>query len=128
MLRREEELRLSPEVQARYAAVEVDGSDVDWMHVTEQVQRCVVREFGASLHQEAGAIHAMREAAQEGTGGFVPLYVRYQRARLGQLRVGDNAPDCSLATLHAEPTTLLSCTNVAEADDMPVCVVAGSYS
>jgi len=91
---------LSPEVQARYAAVEVDRSDIDWMHVTEQA----------------------------GTGGFVPLYVRYQRARLGELCVGDDAPDCSLATLDAQPTTLLNHTKAAEEEDMPRCLMAGSYS
>lgn len=119
---------MSPEVQARYAAVEVDRSDIDWMHVTEQLQRRVVREFGVSLHEEADATQAMREAAQAGTGGFVPLYVRYQRARLGELCVGDDAPDCSLATLDAQPTTLLNHTKAAEEEDMPVCLVAGSYS
>lgn len=45
MLRKEESMRLSKEVQARYAAAEVDGSDTDWMEVTVMLQRDVVRNL-----------------------------------------------------------------------------------
>lgn len=124
MLRREEELRLSEEVQAKYAAVEVDGSERDWMDVTEQLQRSVVREFGASHRTEAAALHAMRRGAANG-GGFTPLYVRFQRAREGDLRCGEQLRDCPLLGLDMEPTSLQ--TAVAQGKRVS-CVLAGSYS
>lgn len=124
MLRREEELRLSTEVQEHYAAVEVDSSEQDWMDVTVELQRRVVREFGASEHEEGAALAALREGALQCETGFTPLYVKYQRARRGDLAVGDAAVNCELLQLDGRGTTLLS--EVSEGQ--PTCVLAGSYS
>lgn len=125
MLRREEELRLSAEVQAQYAAVEVDSSERDWMDVTVELQRQVVREFGASEHEEGAALAALREGALR-CESFTPLYVKYQRARRGDLAVGDAAVDCELLKLDGRATTLLSEAN--DGEGRPTCVLAGSYS
>lgn len=125
MLRREEELRLSEEVQAEYAAVEVDGSDSDWMDVTDELQRAVAREFGATARTEAAALHAMRQAAANAIRGFTPLYVRFQRAREGDLTIGERLRDCPLLDLHMQPTTLHK---AVAAGKRVSCVLAGSYS
>lgn len=122
MLRREEELRLSAAVQERYAAVEIDSSDLDWMHVTEELQRQVVREFGATEDTEVEALMALRHGATKGR--YQSLYVRYQRARQGELLVGDRVPNCRLVDVEMKATSLHD-----EIDDQrPVCLLAGSYS
>lgn len=123
MLRREEELRLSEEVQEQYAAVEVDDSDLDWMHITDALQRRVVREFGATSENEGEALAALRRAARE-DHDFTPLYVRYQRARQGDLHAGSEVVECPLLKLDGTPTTLLSETATTSTS----CVLAGSYS
>ncbi|KAI7840526.1 hypothetical protein COHA_005825 [Chlorella ohadii] len=61
MLRREDELRLSAEVQEAYAAAEL-REDTDWMEVTEGLQRRVLREFGVPPHQEETALRHFRAA------------------------------------------------------------------
>jgi len=122
MLRREEELRLSAAIQERYATVEIDSSDLDWMHVTEELQRQVVREFGATEDTEVQALMVLRHGATRGP--YQPLYVRFQRARQGELRVGDRVPNCRLVDIEMKETSLHDEIN----NQKPVCLLAGSYS
>lgn len=120
---REEQLRLSPEVQAAYTAAEVDSSDSDWLLVTEELQRRVVREFGATDENEAATLCALRRAALDNEE-FVPLYVRFQRARLGQLRIGNAVADCELMKIDGGVTSLEN----ELRPESTTCVLAGSYS
>ncbi|PRW59105.1 iodothyronine deiodinase [Chlorella sorokiniana] len=88
MLRREDELRLSAEVQEAYAAAEL-REDTDWMEVTEGLQRRVLREFGVPPHQEETALRHFR-AAPHMHPELKPLaiYHRHQRSRQGPGLVG----------------------------------------
>ena len=96
MLRRENELRLSPSVQALYRAEHdvKDERENGWITVTEELQREVAREFGidpavgASLMQRAewifvGETDAIIELS---------LYRKFNRMENGALNVGDVAP------------------------------------
>lgn len=60
-LQREDALRLSSEVQQQYAAAEL-REDVDWMEVTDGLQRRVLREEGVAEEQLEVALRAMRGA------------------------------------------------------------------
>lgn len=62
VLSREDELRLSPETQVAYAAAEAHTSSIDWLEVTEGLQRRVLLEAGVDAHQMAAALAAMRSA------------------------------------------------------------------
>lgn len=127
MLKREQQLRLSPETQALYGQVEVDTSDKDWIDVTKQLQRRVVREFapGAmSAAKEQDGLEALRAAAQDPSVPFTPLYVQHQRARRGDLREGGFAPDCTVLTRQGRRCRLLE--TVGERP--PTALLAGSYS
>ncbi len=62
ILSREDELRLSSETQAAYEAAEAHTSSIDWLEVTEGLQRRVLREAGVADNQMAAALTAMRTA------------------------------------------------------------------
>ncbi len=58
-LQREDELRLSSEVQQQYAAAEL-REDIDWMEVTDGLQRRVLREAGVAEEHLERCLAAMR--------------------------------------------------------------------
>lgn len=101
MLQREHELRTCPETQAMYAAAET-SFDTDWMEETSKMQEQLVKDFGfnASPAQTARAVNELRRATWNHPGdaeiASIPLYVKYNRARRGTLRVGDVCPDVPL--------------------------------
>ena len=98
MLKRENELRLSQSVQKRFEEAERSGSKTDWIEVAEQIQLEVLREFNVSPK----ALHAYRCAAND---HGISLYVKYNRARKGDLEVGSKAPDVSLIYLGEDSNT-----------------------
>ena len=53
----------------------------------------------------------------------IPLYVKYNRARDGNLKEGDIAPNVPTFTLDGKPRQLLD-----GAEAKPVVIVGGSYS
>ncbi|KAK3250320.1 hypothetical protein CYMTET_40295 [Cymbomonas tetramitiformis] len=110
ILETENELRLSPAVQAAYAQAETDVSGCDWMDVTENLQRHVLREhFGVPLSDEARVLRAVRRCIHEYPElRAIPVYTRFQRARPGCLRAGDAVVDCGVTCLDGSPSTLLT--------------------
>lgn len=111
-LRREEELRLCDAQQDLFAQVEHRG-DLDWIDLADDLQERLVREFfGTTLtnavDSEAllqNALGVLRTAWQRYPNDpdfrTIPLYVRYNRARMGTLRPGDRLPD-NIALVHVE--------------------------
>jgi hypothetical protein len=132
MLRREAEMRKSPETQhAMEKAEESVGSE--WMDVVANVQRSVVQQFHseyASLKENGDddnistiSVHDLRLAALRHPE--IAFWVKFNRARQGTLRVGDEAPDVLLVQANSgEDTTLLNRTTKGK----PCVVVAGSLS
>ena len=130
LLRREEELRTSDATQAAYAAAEADGSQTDWLCVTDELQRRLLEEAAVPAERCAAALHVLRAASQlwprdpELAGPeAIALYVRHQRAARGTLISGAAAPPVPLFTLGGEPTSL-----AAACGDKPTLLVAGSWS
>lgn len=125
MLERENELRLSDDVQRKMAEAEESGMS-DWMRVAEQVQKQVAQEFGMS---EEKGLEALRTAAWRFSGDkellSIPVYIKYNRNRRGDLKEGDKAPDVTLQTLEGASVSLLSMT---PANHKPLIVFAGSYT
>ena len=119
LLHREEELRLSPAVQARFGAAERSGG-TDWLEVAEELQRELLIEFGVRPTQTN--LHLLRVAAARLK---VSLYVRHNRASRGDLNVGDRCPDVSLVSYPGGLASRLSSFSVV---GRPLIVLAGSFS
>jgi hypothetical protein len=117
MLQREEELRLSVAVQQRFTVAEASGHS-EWMDVAREVQEQVLSEFGYS-HM---LLHALRVVAQ--SHPTIPMYIRENRARAGELSVGDDAPNVQVVALDGSAKHVLDHSN----KDRPLVVIAGSYS
>ena len=129
-LRAEEEARWSEATQAAYGTAESDKSDADWLEVTDELQRRVLRGAGVSPPRLAAALFVMRAASQlfpdDAEVQQASLYVRYNRARPGNLRAGDALPDVPLYSLQPDckPTSL----RAACAGPVPTLLVAGSWT
>mmetsp|Transcript_7207 Transcript_7207/g.10496 ORF Transcript_7207/g.10496 Transcript_7207/m.10496 type:complete len:122 (+) Transcript_7207:1280-1645(+) len=121
MLKRENELRLSQDVQKRFEEAERSGSKTDWIEVATQVQLEVLREFNVA----ESSLHAYRCAANK---HGLSLYVKYNRAREGSLKVGAPSPDVSLISLEDDGTTRLQSLIDVQKADRPLVIVAGSIS
>lgn len=128
VLSREDELRLSPETQVAYSAAEEHTSSIDWLEVTEGLQRKVLLEAGVSSGQMAAALAAMRSAPYRHPA-LKPLciYHRHQRAYEGP-PVGSIVPELQLA-LPQQPSKrvrLLDC--FMSPRHQLLVLFAGSYS
>ena len=125
LLRRENEARRAPETQRRMEEAERSGAS-DWIEVATAVQRRVARESlpaGASEGNVDARVAAMRYAAQRHPE--ICHWVRFNRARVGDLREGDAAPDVRLWRLDDGAATSL----LADRDlSKPLVVVSGSLS
>ena len=103
VLRRENEARLSPETQARFAAVGEVGDG--WLEVVEALQREVAVACGLT---ERVGVAAMRNAERlldpihHAEIREISLYRKYNRCKDGDLNVGDAAPDVLVAGLGGE--------------------------
>eukprot|EP01087_Luapelamoeba_hula_P010647 TRINITY_DN2825_c0_g1_i1.p1 TRINITY_DN2825_c0_g1~~TRINITY_DN2825_c0_g1_i1.p1 ORF type:complete len:388 (-),score=61.11 TRINITY_DN2825_c0_g1_i1:631-1794(-) len=112
MLKREDELRLSPAVQARFADPSFDA-----IVIAAQVQAQVATEFGfvsPELHrlgidimQAAPALYPEHRADI----CRIPHYRKYNRSRRGDLEPGDTVPDAYLAHLSGAPVRLFEYLN-----------------
>lgn len=86
-----------------------------------QVQKEVVAEFNVPEK----ALHAYRCAANK---HCISLYVKYNRAREGELKVGDKAPNVSLISLEEYGTASLQSLLEIQQTDRPLVIVAGNIS
>ena len=125
MLHREVELRKAEETQQAFERAE-ESVDSEWMEVVSKLQYQVVAEFFDQCSEEEQAwlsVHELRLAAQRHPE--ICFWVEFNRARRGDLRVGDVAPDVSLVdALSGSETSLLRQTKQGK----PCVVVAGSLS
>lgn len=84
----EEEYRKSDDIMRKYAELERDESNVDWIQFTADfVQPQILRNHGIEVN--AFNLHKLRVAAQK-TDVF---WVKYNRARKGELVSGDPVPE-----------------------------------
>ena len=119
MLRREEELRFSSAVQSRFTIAE-NSSNSEWMDVANEVQLQVLFEF--NYVQTSKSLNELRLAAQ--SHPEISVYIRENRARQGQLSVGDIAPNVQVKSINNTQKNILDYSNA----DRPLVIIAGSYS
>eukprot|EP01088_Endostelium_zonatum_P015632 TRINITY_DN3934_c0_g1_i1.p1 TRINITY_DN3934_c0_g1~~TRINITY_DN3934_c0_g1_i1.p1 ORF type:complete len:450 (+),score=88.38 TRINITY_DN3934_c0_g1_i1:163-1512(+) len=129
MLRREDELRLSPATQAKFS-----DSNLDAILIAEDVQREVAKEFGYKDSEEdiTAGVEIIRAAPalypQNPEIKKIPHYLKYNRSKVGNLQAGDIVPNVPLSLLSARPTTLYSKLDAFGSESRPVVIVCGSYS
>ncbi|CAF1332586.1 unnamed protein product, partial [Adineta steineri] len=106
MLIRENELRISDEYQKRFHEAEQTSSSTSWLDVADELQREVIREF--HLDEEMNdALLCLRCATQIYPDlKDIPLYTKYNRARDGDLQVGDIAPNVPVIHLDEQENQL----------------------
>ena len=124
LLRREDAARRAPETQRLMEEAERRGAS-DWIEVATAVQRRVARESlppGASEGDVDARVTAVRYAAQRHPE--ICHWVRFNRARVGDLREGNVAPDVKLWHLDGAATSLLADRDLSK----PLVVVSGSLS
>ena len=86
---------MSPDIQEKYRIAEESDTE-DWLDVTDQLQRDILKENLVGDADIEGALVALRTATyvypQLAT---IPVYRKYQRAREGDLQEGCQAPQVS---------------------------------
>lgn len=125
MVLRENELRLSPHWQLKFQFAEA-SRDTDWLECVAALQLQVAREFG--LPDVIAGAHALRTARyihpDERFFQEVPIYVKYNRARSGPLRVGDEVESVPVVSLGGEVVSLWE----MGGDEEPLVLIGGSHS
>lgn len=129
LLMKEERMRLSQEVQNLLGSIE-NRTDIDWMDIIADLQTNLVRETigpDAAPEEIQHGLRILRSAQQlyENDDEFrsISLYVRHNRARIGDLRIGDRAIDINLLNMTGECVPLLS-----YHQNRPLLIIAGSYT
>lgn len=137
LLRREDELRRSPKYQKEMEAAE-ESANTEWMDVVSGIQNRVVAEANEDDKPEPiYTVEELREAASRHPD--IAHWVKFNRARQGDLKEGDEAPDMTMRNLDESETTLLQGPRKkakvesnedgdAKSKSKPTVVVAGSLS
>lgn len=119
-LRAEDALRTSPEGQRQFREAET-RDDADWLYVAAEMQQTALLRTG--LRPTSENLDLLRDAALRNPE--LARYVRHNRCRQGQLRLGDAAPNVAVLDLTGAATRLLP---TFEQSRRPVVILAGSYS
>jgi len=125
MLKREDELRLSPAIQEKFS-----NPDFDTIHVAEEVQKQVVSEFGfenmeetLSMIRSAPLLYPECPEVRK-----IPHYINFNRSKQGDLSVGDTIPNSKLAYVDGTPIDLYKYIDSYFYNNKPIIINAGSYT
>jgi len=125
MLKREDELRLSKEVQELFS-----NPGFDTIHVAAQVQERVVKEFGFKNIEET--VQMIRSAPllypECPEIRRIPHYIKFNRSQQGSLQCADTIPDARLSYLDGSPVSLHSYMSKLFDNKKPLVINAGSYT
>eukprot|EP00026_Physarum_polycephalum_P007926 Phypoly_transcript_07998.p1 GENE.Phypoly_transcript_07998~~Phypoly_transcript_07998.p1 ORF type:complete len:276 (+),score=32.47 Phypoly_transcript_07998:212-1039(+) len=120
ILARDNEIRLSKEIQDEYWATEYPSK------VTLKVQTQAVKEFGYENPWIVPSAISYYKDDPELMN--IPHYVKFNRSRQGKLNCGDPIPDIMLTTTRGCATTLLREIAAQSCAGGPLVLVAGSYT
>ncbi|CAF3094587.1 unnamed protein product [Rotaria sp. Silwood2] len=123
-------MRLSQETQQLLSSIE-DRKDIDWMDVIADLQTNLIKEAigeDATEDEIQCSLRIFRSAHQlySNDNDFhnLSLYVRHNRAKQGNLQVGDSAINIQLLNMNGEFVSLLSYFH----SNRPLLIIAGSYT
>jgi len=123
MLKRECEMRVSPEMSEKFDDLGDNYAAVHKLH--EEIQQEVCKEFGFGAVGPIALRSARARFPDDPDVVNAAFYLKYNRARQGALCVGDAVPDVPLLELTGKPTSLLSY-HSERGMDRPLVLVAGS--
>ena len=121
-LRLEDALRTSHDGQRRFSDAET-RDDADWLFVAAEMQETALVQAG--LRPTSENLDRLRDAALRNPE--LARYVRFNRCRQGELRVGDYAPNIALVDLGGCASSLLPELGLSQ-PRRPLVILAGSYS
>jgi hypothetical protein len=142
MVTKEREIRLAPETQVKYHEAESSGA-TDWMEHTALMQEQLCRDFGFTSESDLkNALYNLRMAAhiypEDPEFREIQIYVKYNRATMGNLVNNGPAPDCALYPLDFNgidakqastgPETTLHKLLREDSTSRPILLCSGSYS
>ncbi|CAF1363640.1 unnamed protein product [Rotaria magnacalcarata] len=123
-------MRLSEETQQLLSSIE-DRKDIDWMDIIADLQMKLIKNAigaDATEHEIRYGLRIFRSAHQlysyDTEFHNLSLYVRYNRAKQGNLHIGDSAVDIQLLNIHGQFVSLLSYFHF----NRPLLIIAGSYT
>lgn len=127
LLQKEEDVRLSPATQQLF-------KQSDWLEIVSNIQRTlVIEKLYAVLGREitepelAAGLKCLRTATIKFPKlKSIPLYVRYNRAKLGNLKVGDSFIDVPLYSLVSKQTIRLA--DICNQKSLPLLIIASSFT
>jgi len=131
ILKKENEIRLSEEVQDRYTNMRYNWSDkneeYDGFVIDRSCQIQALKEFGYDPSKDNSL-----EAYQVSCGNLMDdpevkecvVWMKYNKMRFGSLKVGIQVPDVNLCTLLGNDVSLTSFIH----QDRPLVIIGGSYS
>ena len=125
MLQREDELRKAPETQAAMQRAE-ESVDMEWMDVVEAIQLRVVKEFCEAQDVSSVNISVLELRAAALRHPEVAHWVKFNRARRGDLVVGSQAPNVHLRQAMGGKSTYLLDRKLDNSER--TVVIAGSLS
>jgi hypothetical protein len=120
MLLRENELRLSEEYQKKYEEAEKSWK-IDWLKVTENLQLQILQEFEIS-NLSKGLFQLRTATVKFPEFKSIPLYVKFNRSRVGNLKIGNEAPSMKLSDLEGNMVELIDKNSKCQL------IFGGSYS
>ncbi|CAF4951483.1 unnamed protein product [Rotaria sp. Silwood1] len=130
LLIQEEKMRLSQETQQLLSSIE-DRKDIDWMDIIADLQTNLIKNAigkDATEDEIQYGLRILRSAHQlylnDSEFHNLSLYVRHNRAKQGNLHVGDLAVDIQLLNMNGEFVSLLSYFHF----NRPLLIIAGSYT
>ncbi|CAF1284205.1 unnamed protein product [Rotaria sordida] len=114
LLIQEEKLRLSQETQQLLSDIE-DRKDIDWMDIIDDLQTKLIKnaigedatedeiQYGLKIFRSAHQLYSNDNEFHN-----LSLYVRHNRAKQGNLNIGDPAIDIQLLSMNGQFVSLLS--------------------
>jgi len=134
MLQRENEIRLSDEIQMQYEEMDM-MDDEKYVEITDQVQKKVLNEFGFEGNEKERECYRtaleMYPQQKEELKQLV-FYYKYNRSRDGELKVGDTVPLSSVVVTclagHTEYPLSSFFTPTDGSTALPVVICAGSIT
>jgi len=125
MLKRENEIRLTEEIQMKYDACAMSDEN-QYTKITDGLQRQVLNEFGFDMNKKELKRYrsALSMYPEEKELKELVYYYKFNRSRDGELQVGDTLPltSLTLSSLTHTPVTLPSTST------LPLVLVAGSIT
>jgi len=136
MYKRENQVRVSEEIQMKMDKCQMDDDDT-YADLLENIQKTVLREFGFDGSNDDVMLfrQGLNMYPEDKELKSIPLYSKFNRARDGELQIGDELQDSTLCNID-NPNSRVSLVNFYKnecerrniPEDSPLVIIAGSIT